>query len=178
MSFELATNIKIVNPSSNIDELYGPYNDFAEAYINIPLGLRKEGKTFGIIESGEVKEYWWNSESSLGNGEEVVKSNTTEAITEILVDESLYLDPVTGELRINVGEAKQTFVWASGNPQEFTLLYTPVIISYIAVNGILLIDEIGQWAIDVENKKTTILDLLDDNDVITVNYKFIITETL
>jgi hypothetical protein len=59
-TFNLANKIKIVNPHSNVSEWYGPYNDIATAESTIPEGIRGQGLTVGIIESGIVVEYWWS----------------------------------------------------------------------------------------------------------------------
>lgn len=273
MSFELATNIKVVNPSSNIDELYGPYDNLLEAYATIPIPLRKEGKTFGLIASGEVVEYWWKSEDKLGDGEEVVKNSAlgdkedkfdknsafnkdfgkTEGtvaegndsrfhihpnkdilddITEDKVDNwdeayshsqsahapsdaqknvktdwsaesgdaellnkptrltdfendlepeniktdlSLYFDTETRELRGNLSSFTQKFIWQSG-VQEFSLIESPVDIEYIHVMGQILLDELEQWRVDTEQKTVTILDELQEGDIINIRYTYIITQ--
>lgn len=59
MSFDLTQKIKIVNPHSNIDELYGVYNSVAEALTGVPLVLRQKGRTVGVLVGGSVVEYWF-----------------------------------------------------------------------------------------------------------------------
>ena len=58
MSLELPFGIKQLNPHSNVNEWYGPYNNISEA-LNIPEAVRGIGLTIGIIENGGVSEYWW-----------------------------------------------------------------------------------------------------------------------
>lgn len=61
MSFDLTQKIKVVNPTSNIDELYGPYTSVANALAGVPIVLRQLGRTVGIIEGGTIKEYWFKN---------------------------------------------------------------------------------------------------------------------
>jgi hypothetical protein len=64
MSFNLAQPVLITNASSNVDFNYGPYNNVAAAnaaVIGGVGGLRAKGRTVGILESGSVVEYWWES---------------------------------------------------------------------------------------------------------------------
>lgn len=61
MSFDLTQKIKVVNPTSNIDELYGPYTSVANALTGVPVVLRQLGRTVGIIEGGTIKEYWFKN---------------------------------------------------------------------------------------------------------------------
>jgi hypothetical protein len=63
-TFNLANRIKIVNANPNIDSDYGPYNSLAEANTEIPVVLRRVGKTVGILVSGSVVEYWWKSNTT------------------------------------------------------------------------------------------------------------------
>ena len=61
MSFNLAQPVLITNASSNVDFNYGVYNSVAEANAAVIGGLRALGRTVGILESGSVVEYWWES---------------------------------------------------------------------------------------------------------------------
>lgn len=61
MSFDLTQKIKVVNPTSNIDELYGPYTSVANALAGVPVVLRQLGRTVGIIEGGAIQEYWFKN---------------------------------------------------------------------------------------------------------------------
>jgi hypothetical protein len=61
MSFNLAQPVLITNASSNVDFNYGPYNNVAAANAAVIGGLRAKGRTVGILESGSVVEYWWES---------------------------------------------------------------------------------------------------------------------
>ena len=60
-SFDLSVNVRNANPSANIDYYYGTYNSLEEACQNVPQEVRLKGKTVGIIENGNVVEYWWKS---------------------------------------------------------------------------------------------------------------------
>ena len=46
---------------SNVDYWYGPYNSKEDACSIIPIGLRAQGLTVGIIENGKVVEYQWKT---------------------------------------------------------------------------------------------------------------------
>ena len=45
---------------SNIDSKYGPYDSIEDALSAIPISLRKEGLTVGILVSGTIYESWFN----------------------------------------------------------------------------------------------------------------------
>jgi len=60
-TFNLSNEIQIVNPSANVDSHYGTYASLSDAYIGVPEILREKGKTVGVLESGDVVEYWWKS---------------------------------------------------------------------------------------------------------------------
>ena len=46
---------------ANLDAKYGPYNSIENALENIPMSLRVQGLTVGIIIDNEIKEYWWKN---------------------------------------------------------------------------------------------------------------------
>lgn len=176
MALELPYGYKNLNPegSSNVDESYGYYNSIAEALLAVPLAMRKGGRTVGIKQAdGKIVEYWWENDNDLSDEGLVEKVN--KADLEIITDASLFFNPLTKELRSNVGQTTQTFEWQSGT-QEFELTDEPAIINYIAVNGQLLANPLTQWSVDVPNKKITILDTLEPDDIININYQFIITK--
>ena len=54
------------NPYSNIDILYGPYNSLEDACNVVIQEIRQQGLTVGVIENGEVVEYWWNTNDVSG----------------------------------------------------------------------------------------------------------------
>lgn len=89
-------------------------------------------------------------------------------------DPSLYLDPLTNELRANVSDFSEKYIY-TGGAQEFILTSTPAKIIYISVNGQLLEDPLTQWSIDVPTKTITILDEMDTGDRVTVHYQYFIT---
>jgi len=45
---------------ANLDAKYGPYNSIENALENIPMSLRIQGLTVGIIIDNEIKEYWFS----------------------------------------------------------------------------------------------------------------------
>ena len=60
--FQLNKPIQLIQPYSNIDMLYGPYNSVAEAVLAVPREIRKQGLTIGVLnDRGQVEEYWWNT---------------------------------------------------------------------------------------------------------------------
>lgn len=89
-------------------------------------------------------------------------------------DPSLYLDPLTKELRANVSDFSEKYIY-TGGVQEFVLTSTPTKIIFISVNGQILEDPLTQWKIDVPTKTITILDEMDTGDRVTVHYQYIIT---
>lgn len=60
-TFDLTVPVKIVNPTANVDALYGTYNSIPDALTGVPSVLRKEGRTVGILQSGSVTEYWFKN---------------------------------------------------------------------------------------------------------------------
>jgi hypothetical protein len=78
-TFNLANTIKVVNPESNVDFYYGVWNSLAEAKSRVPQAVRKVGKTVGVVEDGEVLEYWWNTGTA--DSELVLKENSAGIFT-------------------------------------------------------------------------------------------------
>ena len=76
-SIQLGRNIVVNEPCPDIDFRYGPYSSVAEAENWIDRHLRAIGLTVGIIEDGEVVEYWF-------------KSDTTHLVKKINDSEDLY----------------------------------------------------------------------------------------
>lgn len=69
MNFELNNRIKMLNPYSNVDVLYGPYDSLEEALSSVPQELRAQGLTIGVInQTGKIEEYWWNSKNTEDDG--------------------------------------------------------------------------------------------------------------
>jgi len=63
MNFELNNRIKMLNPYSNVDALYGPYESLEEALQSVPEEVRAQGLTIGVVNnSGKIEEYWWDTE--------------------------------------------------------------------------------------------------------------------
>lgn len=45
---------------ANIDAKYGPYDTTEDALADIPISLRKEGLTVGILRNKDIIEYWFD----------------------------------------------------------------------------------------------------------------------
>ena len=58
MALNLPYGVKPLNPSSNIDERYGPHNTIQEA-LDATAGTRELGTTVGIVENNSIVEYWF-----------------------------------------------------------------------------------------------------------------------
>lgn len=57
-TFDLTQKVKIVTPNASSDSQYGPYNSIGEA-LTATENLRELGRTVGVIENGEILEYWF-----------------------------------------------------------------------------------------------------------------------
>lgn len=84
--FEIYNRIGMLNKYSNVDAYYGPYEAdenhtaLQVACSEIPIALRDRGLTIGIINgSGEVEEYWWNTDNVTDDG--LVKKSSNEDIS-------------------------------------------------------------------------------------------------
>lgn len=67
--FQLNKPVQLIQPYSNVDMLYGPYNSVQEALEAVPYEIRKQGLTVGVInEKGVVEEYWWNTSNVADEG--------------------------------------------------------------------------------------------------------------
>lgn len=60
-NFDIFNKIVLHTPYSNVDKNYGPYTGLTEACQKINPKLRRNGLTVGIIEEGEITEYWWQN---------------------------------------------------------------------------------------------------------------------
>ena len=91
MSLNLPFGIQPVNPMSNNDERYGPHNSIGDA-LTATAGTRKEGLTVGVIEGGNVVEYWF--ESGIGDGDLVLKTaeGGAQAFTGLTDTPNNYID--------------------------------------------------------------------------------------
>ena len=67
---------------SNIDAKYGPYDSIEDALAAIPISLRKEGLTVGVIIDNEIKEYWFNK--GIENNNLILKTNPGVDLSEEL----------------------------------------------------------------------------------------------
>ena len=84
----MSVKIGITNPLyivrgaySNIDAKYGPYNTTTEALAAIPIELRREGLTVGIIVGKTITEYWF--QGGIEDDKLVVKVETGSPITKL-----------------------------------------------------------------------------------------------
>lgn len=84
----MSVKIGITNPLyivrgaySNIDAKYGPYNTTTEALAAIPIELRREGLTVGIIVGKTITEYWF--QGGIEDDKLVVKVGTGSLITKL-----------------------------------------------------------------------------------------------
>lgn len=66
-TFPLVNRIGVTNPYSNVDGRYGPWSTRNDALTSFNAGLRSQGLTLGIIESGRVVEYWYRDGISDAN---------------------------------------------------------------------------------------------------------------
>lgn len=64
MAYQLGQQIEMLSKYSNVDLLYGPYQDKKAACDNIPENTRDFGRTVLILENKEYKEYWWKDDLS------------------------------------------------------------------------------------------------------------------
>ena len=85
MAFDISQQVKIVNPTANVDYYYGTYASIAEACASVPFEIRVKGKTVGILTDNGVVEYWWKT--GIEDKDLVVKSGSTSKIIHV-VDEN------------------------------------------------------------------------------------------
>lgn len=91
-SIQLGRNIVVNEPCPDIDFRYGPYNSVAEAENWIDRHLRAIGLTVGIIEDGEIVEYWFKSDTmhlvkKLNDGENLY--SPSESIPDDAISETV-----------------------------------------------------------------------------------------
>lgn len=167
ISLSLGNRIDILNKTQSLDARYGVYDTEAEALL-VMQSYGADGRLVAVYSdkpNGVVGLFLYNEVQGT--------LDPVGAQEQLTTDSSLYLDPNTSEIRSNVGQVTQTFTWLSG-AQDFVLVDEPVRLIYIAVNGQLLTDMINQWYLDVPNKTLTILNTLDVEDIITINYQYLI----
>ena len=58
-TFPLVNRVGLTNPYAAVDARYGPWSTRDDALTSFNAGLRSQGLTLGIIESGKVVEYWY-----------------------------------------------------------------------------------------------------------------------
>lgn len=124
MSFDLTQNIKIVNPYADLDELYGPYETRDAALLAVKEGLRKPGKTLGIIEAGKVTEYWFrqgilDSDLELKTADYEEKdtlSTVTERGNVVSGNVIKFMD--NGNANVGVKPSTYSFYWGNMSPEH------------------------------------------------------------
>lgn len=94
---------------------------------------------------------------------------------EIVTDASLYFDSTTSSLRGNVGQSRERFKPRGDGDDIIFTAHTFTRINFITVNGQVLSDELTQWNEFPELKKIVILEGLEANDIVVVDYNFLIT---
>lgn len=60
-SINISKQLDVRSVCANIDVLYGPYDSITEACEAIPIGRRAIGRTVGVVDNGNILEYWWKS---------------------------------------------------------------------------------------------------------------------
>jgi len=94
MAILLNDNLNVA-AAKPVDHRYGPYADTAAALAAIPSYQRYEGLSVGVIESGNVVEYWFASGITNGDLEVKLPSNsdgrTVVAVSSILQSNKYYL---------------------------------------------------------------------------------------
>jgi hypothetical protein len=56
-TFPLVNRVGVTNPYAAVDARYGPWSTRNDALTSFNAGLRSQGLTLGVIESGKVIEY-------------------------------------------------------------------------------------------------------------------------
>jgi len=85
-----------VTKDSTPTAYYGPYASNAAALIAVPLAVRKVGTSIGILTSGKVVDWWW--ESSTADSGLVIKTVDLGSVNSAIDKISLSMDkpPITG----------------------------------------------------------------------------------
>ena len=128
MAFDISQQVKIVNPTANVDYYYGTYASIAEACASVPSEIRVKGKTVGILTDNGVVEYWWKS--GIEDKDLVVKSGLTSKIIHVVDDndiEDFWFDYKDGEgkiwddmaSRIKNLKTGDLFMWNSPNSRFY-----------------------------------------------------------
>ncbi len=60
-TFPLVNKIRITNPASNLDARYGPWDSINIALSAFDPVLREIGLTVGVVENGQITEYWYKN---------------------------------------------------------------------------------------------------------------------
>lgn len=66
---------------ANLDAKYGPYNSIENALENIPMSLRIQGLTIGIIIDNSIREYWWKN--GIEDTNLILKSNSEVDLSDL-----------------------------------------------------------------------------------------------
>jgi hypothetical protein len=107
---QLSSGIVLGAPKA-LDAKFGPYAGVTIANNTIPDTLRYKGLTVGILENGEIVEYWYKSGTSnvhLVKKTAVLDENTTTALTElqdktqnITLDTATNVTYISGDIELN-----------------------------------------------------------------------------
>lgn len=103
MSLQLPFGLNPVNKMANVDERYGPYPSVSDALATLSdeNNTREIGLTVGIIESGDVFEYWFKS--SIEDAGLVPKSAEAIIASAVLYIPQTLTDEQKEQVLINLG---------------------------------------------------------------------------
>jgi len=106
-TFDLTTQVKIVNPSMDVDALKGPFNSISEALV-ATANLRKEGRTVTVLENGSAVEYWFKD--GIADADLILKTIDVNDINAdyIPLTGTTQPEPVTGNVIFKAGTEPQS----------------------------------------------------------------------
>lgn len=159
----------VVETSKKYYKSQGVWLEFAPTTsLNLSYVTEQGSSTSVTIQSPDAVNA--NDLVNLGQVEELISEIPTPIL--FTTDLSLYLDPITKELRGNIGQETENFTYTSGS-QTFTLVNEPSNLIYLYVDKVPLINPLTEWS--VSGNVLTILNTLSGGEKITINYQFIIT---
>jgi hypothetical protein len=169
MALNLPFGIRPLNPLSNLDDRYGPYNSFAEANAAVIPEVRALGATVGIIDGGTIREYWWKT--GVTDLDLVVKSDDENVIAYVdgslaVRDASISRIDTSINNVINIVDVIGDLVDASldGKLNNTTDTFTGV----LTVEG--AINLAGTLTVDGSVTYINSVDLNVSDNIITLNY--------
>ncbi len=120
MAFDISQQVKIVNPTANVDYYYGTYASIAEACASVPFEIRVKGKTVGILTDNGVVEYWWKN--GIEDENLVLKNVLESKIIHVITAKDILLleDDIDYYNRIKNLSVGDLFFW---NDHNYTYYY-------------------------------------------------------